>query len=135
MEKPTNYWHNNPNRVVVHINFTSADVDDIYMPHLEVVGDIANTLWQLYESDLNPSLRDDMYADAHIMQEMMLHQEALEKSSSILMPRTLASSLRQLLEREDILSLDNGFYKVWLARNYPAYTTNTILLDNALATM
>jgi acetolactate synthase-1/2/3 large subunit len=36
---------------------------------------------------------------------------------------------------DGILSLDNGMYKIWIARNYPAYEQNTVLLDNALATM
>jgi acetolactate synthase-1/2/3 large subunit len=31
--------------------------------------------------------------------------------------------------------LDNGVYKIWFARNYPCYQNNTLLLDNALATM
>jgi len=43
--------------------------------------------------------------------------------------------LRALLEPNDILALDNGLYKVWIARNYPAVTPNSVLLDNALATM
>jgi len=52
-----------------------------------------------------------------------------------MMPRKLAKDLREILNDEDILTLDNGLYKVWLARNYPARKPNTILLDNALATM
>lgn len=36
---------------------------------------------------------------------------------------------------EDIIALDNGIYKIWYARNYKAYQPNTVLLDNALATM
>jgi acetolactate synthase-1/2/3 large subunit len=31
--------------------------------------------------------------------------------------------------------LDNGLYKVWFARNYETRVNNTLLLDNALATM
>jgi acetolactate synthase-1/2/3 large subunit len=34
-----------------------------------------------------------------------------------------------------IVTLDNGVYKIWFARNYPCYQPNTLLLDNALATM
>ena len=34
-----------------------------------------------------------------------------------------------------IIALDNGIYKIWFARNYPARHPNTVLLDNALATM
>lgn len=52
-----------------------------------------------------------------------------------MMPRRLAKELRESLADDDILTLDNGLYKVWLARNYPARKPNTILLDNALATM
>ena len=36
---------------------------------------------------------------------------------------------------KDIIALDNGIYKIWYARNYKAYEPNTVLLDNALATM
>jgi len=31
--------------------------------------------------------------------------------------------------------LDNGIYKIWFARNYKSYQPNTLLLDNALASM
>jgi acetolactate synthase-1/2/3 large subunit len=39
------------------------------------------------------------------------------------------------MHEDDILALDNGVYKVWFARNYPSYHYNSLLLDNALATM
>ncbi len=73
-------------------------------------------------------------AVAH-MREQFVASDKKEESSSVMMPRTLARMLRGMLEAEDIVALDNGFYKVWIARNYPAYAPNTVLLDNALATM
>ena len=33
------------------------------------------------------------------------------------------------------MTLDNGMYKIWFARNYRTSVANTLLLDNALATM
>ena len=39
------------------------------------------------------------------------------------------------MPRDGIVALDNGIYKIWFARNYPAHLPNTLLLDNALATM
>ena len=33
------------------------------------------------------------------------------------------------------MALDNGMYKIWFARNYRTQVANTLLLDNALATM
>jgi acetolactate synthase-1/2/3 large subunit len=52
-----------------------------------------------------------------------------------MMPRRLTKELREVLADDDILALDNGLYKVWIARNYIATKPNTILLDNALASM
>jgi hypothetical protein len=39
------------------------------------------------------------------------------------------------LSKDDIVALDNGLYKLWFARNYKTFEPNTLLLDNALATM
>ena len=36
---------------------------------------------------------------------------------------------------DGIICLDNGIYKIWFARNYRCREPNTVLLDNALATM
>lgn len=137
VEKPTNYRHSNPDTQIVHMNFTTAEVDDIYMPQLEVIWDIANTLWQLHESDLDASMWDfsEIYDAVAHMREQFVLSDKKEESSPVMMPRTLARLLRWMLEAEDIVALDNGFYKVWIARNYPAYAPNTVLLDNALATM
>jgi acetolactate synthase-1/2/3 large subunit len=43
--------------------------------------------------------------------------------------------LQDTLNPEDILALDNGLYKVGIARNFKAQRSNTELLDKALATM
>ena len=51
------------------------------------------------------------------------------------LPQALVSLLRENLDAEDIVTLDNGVYKIWFARNYECYAPNTMLLDNALATM
>ena len=39
------------------------------------------------------------------------------------------------MPHDGILALDNGMYKIWFARNYRTRMANTLLLDNALATM
>lgn len=43
--------------------------------------------------------------------------------------------LRDMMPDEGVVALDNGIYKLWFARNYPAYRPDTLLLDNALASM
>jgi acetolactate synthase-1/2/3 large subunit len=40
-----------------------------------------------------------------------------------------------VMPEDGIVCLDNGMYKIWFARNYRTHVANTLLLDNALATM
>ena len=51
------------------------------------------------------------------------------------MPSCLVKEVREAMPADGIICLDNGVYKIWFARNYPARQPNTVLLDNALATM
>jgi acetolactate synthase-1/2/3 large subunit len=43
--------------------------------------------------------------------------------------------VRKVMPDDGIVCLDNGMYKIWFARNYRTHVANTLLLDNALATM
>ncbi len=52
-----------------------------------------------------------------------------------ILPQRAVRAIRQTLAADDILTLDNGVYKIWFARNYRCAKPNTLLLDNALATM
>ena len=120
---------------VIHINFSPAQVDDIYFPQHEVVGDIANALWLLSERiqpqahwDFSYSVRVKAFVDQKI-------GERADADGFPVIPQRVVADVRTALDVEDILTLDNGMYKIWFARNYPALAPNTVLLDNALATM
>jgi len=136
IEKPTNlieHWK----KEAIHINFYPAQIDDVYTPSMEVVWDIANTFWQLFEADIDTSNWEfgRIYQIAEQNREKLEENFKLEEKETKLMPRKLAEDLRSSLDDFDIVSLDNGLYKVWMARNYKAYAPNSIILDNALATM
>ena len=52
-----------------------------------------------------------------------------------LTPQRIVHDVREVMPDDGIVALDNGMYKIWFARCYPARSTNALLLDNALATM
>ncbi|MCR9095916.1 MAG: acetolactate synthase large subunit [bacterium] len=120
---------------VLHISFASAEVDSIYFPQLEVVGDIANAVWQINESIANQDHWDfSTFRDV----KAQVDEHTSEKSDDPrfpLCPQRLVADVRKAMPDDGIICLDNGMYKIWFARNYRAYQPNTILLDNALATM
>lgn len=120
---------------VVHINFSSAQVDPVYFPQIEVVGDISNSLWQLHEH-LEPQGHWS-FTDAHrIRAALQKHiQEGSSSDTFPIRPQRLVKDVREVMPDKGIIALDNGMFKIWFARNYPAHAPNTVLLDNALATM
>lgn len=120
---------------VVHINFNSARVDPVYFPQIEVVGDIANSLWQLSER-LDPQ-EHWSFADFHrIRDALQAHiSEGIRDDRFPILPQRLVHEVRKVMPDDSIIALDNGMYKLWFARNYPATHPNTVLLDNALASM
>lgn len=120
---------------VVHINFNSAQVDPVYFPQIEVVGDIANSLWQLKER-LEPQ-EHWSFADAHRIRDALKAHiaEGADDTGFPMLPQRLVKDVRQVMPDDGIIALDNGMYKIWFPLNYPAHKPNTVLLDNALATM
>ncbi|AOS97924.1 Acetolactate synthase, catabolic [Microbulbifer aggregans] len=120
---------------VVHINFNSAQVDPVYFPQIEVVGDIANSLWQLKER-LEPQ-EHWSFADAKRIREALQKHiaDGCGDDSFPMRPQRVVKEVRGVMPEDGILALDNGMYKIWFARNYPAHSPNSVLLDNALATM
>ena len=52
-----------------------------------------------------------------------------------LTPQRIVHDVREVMPADGIVALDNGMYKIWFARNYRTIVANTLLLDNALATM
>ena len=120
---------------VIHVSFRSAEVDPVYFPQIEVVGDIANAIWQIKEHVMTQPTWD--------FSKMMKARAAeIEHAASLsgdmrypIYPPYLVDQIRKVMPSNGIICLDNGVYKIWFARNYHAHMPNTVLLDNALATM
>jgi acetolactate synthase-1/2/3 large subunit len=134
VEKPP-FFMEDDNQKVIHINFDSAAVDPVYFPQLEVIGDIANSIWQINEKiQAQASWKLGFYQDVH--DAYVEHRAASEDDDRFpILPERFVREVRKAMPKNGIVTLDNGVYKIWFARNYPAFLPNTLLLDNALATM
>ncbi|KTD40177.1 acetolactate synthase large subunit [Legionella parisiensis] len=117
---------------VIHVNYKSANVEQIYFPQAEVIGDMGPSL-KLLADKLESKLP---HADALLhLREGILSKIAARATEDRFTPQRMVYDVRQVMPRDGILALDNGMYKIWFARNYRTQVANTILLDNALATM
>ncbi|WP_322033303.1 acetolactate synthase large subunit [Paraburkholderia sp. J76] len=140
IEKPPFFMRSAEEKTVIHVNFLGAEVDPVYFPQIEVVGDIANAVWQL-KTQLKEALKPREHAwDFARFEEIKRHFEAhLAKGQHDerfpMYPVRLVHDVYGAMPEDGILCLDNGMYKIWFARYYRAREPNSILLDNALASM
>src|SRR6516164_4584399 len=120
--------------IVLHVGYPPATVEEVYFPHAELVGDVGPSL-ALLADRLEGRLPK---AGALLpLREQILARIAdrEEESRYPLSPQRIVHDVRQVMPEDGIVCLDNGMYKIWFARNYRTRVANTLLLDNALATM
>ena len=127
-EKPPFIMREGERTKVIHIDHVAAHINGIYFPQLMVVGDIANSIWQI-KNKLNVNPQWDF-------SKMLLTRKAhLEHSTKIreddrfpIFPPFLVRQIRNVMPSDGIITLDNGVYKLWFARGYPALHQNLSLI-------
>jgi acetolactate synthase-1/2/3 large subunit len=134
VEKPPFFMHKG-RRTVIHINFSSAEVDTVYFPQIEVVGDIAHTVERLTDALSKQAHWDFNYFDKVRKAFHLQLKQYSDDDRFPMHPVRIVDITRQYMPDDGVLCLDNGMYKIWYARYYRARQPNTVLLDNALATM
>jgi acetolactate synthase-1/2/3 large subunit len=117
---------------VIHVGYQPANVEQVYFPQAEVVGDLGPSL-RLLADRIEGKMPN---ASALLpLRASILSRIADRATEARFTPQRLVHDIREVMPADGILALDNGMYKIWFARNYRTRVANTLLLDNALATM
>ncbi|TWB87450.1 acetolactate synthase-1/2/3 large subunit [Bradyrhizobium macuxiense] len=119
---------------VIHVSYMPANVEQVYFPQCEVIGDVGPSL-ELLADRVEGKL-------PHASALLSLREGILAKITDRATegrwpptPQRIVHDVRQVIPEDGIVALDNGMYKIWFARNYRTLLANSLLLDNALATM
>jgi len=132
VEYPPYLWNKHLDKKIINIDFVDSVPDRYFNPAVEVIGDIASSIRQL--AARIPEKREfPFFENTRVFIEEKINSPFRKGYPPL--PQAVVQSVRKVLGREDIISLDNGIYKLWFSRLYKAYAPNTVLLDNALATM
>lgn len=133
VEKPP-FFMQNGRMKVIHIHFFPASVDEVYFPDCEVIGDIPNTIEKL-TGTVKPRKWDfSQYYKIRELFEGNLKQ-AQHNDTFPMSCQRLVAEVQEALPANGIITLDNGMYKIWFARNFLCHRRDNLLLDNALASM
>ena len=111
VEKPP-FFMEHGGAEVIHINYKSAQVDQVYFPQIEVVGDIALSVDALADargSKLDLDLQDFEKVRDNVKAEIF---QLDEEPVFPMRPPNIVSEIRNLMGYHDIIALDNGVYKI-----------------------
>lgn len=125
------YWNPNKDKKIIHIDFTPAEIDAHYRA-IELSGDISETLKILAES-IDFQKEPVYYSKLKGLIDASFNFK--EMRGFPLKPLKVVQEIRRNLKRDDILISDVGAHKIWIARFYPAYEPNTVLISNGFASM
>lgn len=130
-------WNPDGDKTIVHIDFLAAEVDEKYRVEVEIVGDLAHTLWminQRCERD-NPSYDLPKQAKARqlLLEDFATHKD--DDADGSLKPQKVIWDVREVLGPNDILLSDVGAHKMWIARYYHCNEPNTCLISNGFCSM
>ncbi len=121
---------------VVHISYFPAQMDDVYFPQHEVIGCTAANMRMLADAiKPSPAWAFDYFGRVRQQMQVEVFENKADDEAFPNVPQRIVADVRRAMPSDGILCLDNGMYKLWFARNYQAHEPNTLLLDNALATM
>lgn len=133
VEKPPFLMRSAGGPKVIHVGYQSANVEQVYHPDAEVIGDIGATVSGLAERlGKLPEQTKTLELRQRILSKI---NDRAEEDRFPVTPQRLVHDVRAVMPEDGTVCLDNGMYKIWFARNYRTHVANTLLLDNALATM
>lgn len=127
----------NPNRdkKIIHINMFRQDVDNHYPVTLNIIANIRASLQAL----LQALSQQEIHFSHQTSEIRRLIQEELASGANghqvPLKPQTIVYETRQALPDDAVVLVDTGAVKMWMARLYQTYLSNTCLIDNGLSTM
>jgi acetolactate synthase I/II/III large subunit len=134
VEHAPQHWNPRGDKRIIMIDSVAAEIDEFFLPEVELVGDIAHVLARLAAgARRTPPPAGDSRRLRELVQGA-LHDAARDEQFPMRPPRVL-HDLRQVLDRDDILVSDVGLHKLWIGRMFPAHEPNTVLIANGLAGM
>jgi acetolactate synthase-1/2/3 large subunit len=129
-------WNPKKDKVIIHIDFTQADVYAHYQPAVEIVADIPATLRELNEKLEKVSCKCDSswYEPIRDRIRSDIKSYDLIEGQPFTVPGVL-NILRGIMSDDDLLISDVGSHKIWIARNFPTRSPNGCIISNGLASM
>ncbi len=130
------FWNVGRKKKVIHIDFEPAEVELHYDPDVEIVADIADSLWSMNQELGDQRLvQEDRYQAFREIMTDDLAAHAGDDTEGIIRPQKALWDVREALGPQDILLSDVGAHKMWIGRYFQCDEPNTCLISNGFCSM
>jgi len=133
VEHAPEHWNPKADKKIVVIDSVAAEIDEFFLPEVELIGDIAHVLLRL-AACCTRSPGEAGSSRLHDVVMRALHDARGDDHFPMRPPRVLWD-IRHALGPDDILISDVGLHKLWIGRMFPAHEPGTVLIANGLAGM
>jgi acetolactate synthase I/II/III large subunit len=133
VEHAPEHWNADKGKKIICIDSVPAEIDEFYVPEVELVGDLYHILTRLAEECRTVPHQGGSDRLREVVQGRF--EAARGDDNFPVQPPRALWEIREALGREDILISDVGLHKLWIGRMFPAYEPNTVLIANGLAGM
>jgi len=131
-------WNSSGGKRIIHADFLAAEIDAHYHPEVELIGDLAHTLWMFNErlsssGPLEFDLENQRRCRAAMAADFAEH--SADRTEGTIRPQKALWDARQVMGPRDVLLSDVGAHKMWIARHYQCHEPNTCLIPNGFCSM
>ncbi|KAA8385443.1 acetolactate synthase AlsS [Acetobacter tropicalis] len=130
-------WNVNDARKIINIDIVAAELDNAFVPVVELVGDIAPTVKALAKEtgklDRAPELETILEGYKTARSSALLN--ARSTSNNAVHPLQIVRELEQFVTSDMTLCLDMGTFHIWLARYLLSFRARQVLISNGQQTM
>ncbi len=134
VEHAPEHWNPKADKRIVMIDTVAAEIDEFFIPEVELVGDIAHVLARLAAGCGGSHSAP---AGSGRLRELVLGalRDARDDDHFPMRPPRVLADIRNALGLCDLLVSDVGLHKLWIGRMFPAHEPGTVLIANGLAGM
>jgi len=127
-------WNPNRKHTIIHIDTQKSEVDNRYIPEIELIGNIGPNLKALGEAIEIPIESTEI--EFHLRHAMIEEMNRCRKSDAWpMLPQKIIWDLRTAMGSSDIAISDVGAHKMWMARMFRCDEPNTCIISNGFAGM
>jgi acetolactate synthase-1/2/3 large subunit len=133
VEHAPEHWNPRGDKKIIVIDSVAAEIDEFFIPEVELIGDIAHVLARL-ASGCGRESNESGASALHSVVSLALRYARDDDHFPMRPPRVLYD-IREALGPQDMLVSDVGLHKLWIGRVFPAHEPGTVLIANGLAGM